>query len=409
METLTLIIFILTYIGIIFTRLPGVNIDRPSAAFFGAVLMIVFGLISFQEAVSAIDFNTIALLLGMMILIAVLELDGFFTLIAHKTTSWSKNPSQLLLIVVFVTGISSAFLVNDAVVLLFTPVIIKICMHKKLNPLPYLIAEIMSSNAGSVMTITGNPQNILIGIKSGIPYGVFLLYLFPVSIISMALIFYLIKKLYKSMVPGSFESDEKIENFEYDIKSMKYSVPIFLLVVAAFFLSHEINVSYPVIALGGASLVLLFGKVKPSRVIKEVDWVLLLFFSSLFIVVHAFEKAGYIGSIISNFRLSQGTGGIFSLHMISLVLSQVVSNVPYTILMIPILSGINDRIIWLTLASASTLAGNLTIIGAMANLIVIELAKNYKIEIKFFEFFKAGIIITLLTFAVSVLILSLYV
>jgi len=409
LETLALVIFILTYTGIIFTRLPGINIDRPSAAFFGAVLMILFGIISFDEAVSAIDFNTIALLLGMMILIAVLELDGFFTFIAHKTTSLSKSPAQLLFIVTFVTGISSAFLVNDAVVLLFTPVVIKICQHKKLNPLPYLIAEIMASNAGSVMTITGNPQNILIGIKSGIPYGTFLLYMLPVSIVGMFVIFFVTKVLYKKEVPISFDSDGGDEEFNYNYRSMKYSVPIFLLVVLAFFLSHEINVSYPIIALAGASLVLLFGKVKPSRVIKEVDWVLLLFFSALFIVVHAFEKAGFLNSIIGSFRLAKGTGGIFSLHMISLVLSQLVSNVPYTILMIPILSGLNDKIIWLTLASASTLAGNLTIIGAMANLIVIEIAKNYKIEIKFFEFFKAGIIITILTFIISIVILSLYV
>ena len=197
MTTTAVIIFIITFLGIIYTRLPKVNIDRPSAAFFGAVAMILFGVLTFEEAVLAIDFNTIALLLGMMIIIVVLELDGFFTFIAEKTISLSKSRNQLLIIIVFVTGIASAFLVNDAVVLLFTPVIIQICRSAKLNPIPYLIAEILSSNVGSAMTITGNPQNILIGMQSGISYSKFLLHLLPVSFLGMILIIPLTKIFFR--------------------------------------------------------------------------------------------------------------------------------------------------------------------------------------------------------------------
>jgi Na+/H+ antiporter NhaD/arsenite permease-like protein len=197
-ETVALIIFIITYLGIIFTTLPGLNIDRPSAAFFGAVAMIFFGVINFDEAVKAIDYNTISLLLGMMILISVLEIDGFFTLIANKTISFSHNKNQLLFIIIFVTGIASAFLVNDAVVLLFTPVIIKICDSGKLNPVPYLIAEIMSSNSGSTLTITGNPQNILIGINSGIAFGRFMLFMLPISLLCLFIIYFTIKFFFKN-------------------------------------------------------------------------------------------------------------------------------------------------------------------------------------------------------------------
>jgi len=174
------------------------NIDRPSAAFFGAVAMVIFGVLSFNEAILAIDFNTITLLLGMMIIISTLQLDGFFSLIAHKTISFAKNQTKLLILVVFVTGIASAFLVNDAVVLIFTPVIILICKSSKINPIPYLIAEILASNAGSVMSITGNPQNMLIGLNSGISYSNFLFHLFPVSIISMIIIIVIIRWLYPS-------------------------------------------------------------------------------------------------------------------------------------------------------------------------------------------------------------------
>ncbi|MFH1194434.1 MAG: anion transporter [bacterium] len=405
--TIAIIIFTITYLGIIFTRLPGVNIDRPSAAFFGAVAMILFGILDFDEAISAIDFNTIALLLGMMIIIAVLELDGFFTLIAEKTISLSKSRTQLMTIIVFVTGIASAFLVNDAVVLLFTPVVIQICRSGKLNPVPYLIAEILASNIGSVMAITGNPQNVLIGIQSGIPYEIFLLKLAPVSFVGMILLIIAMRLMYKR----EFRTKEKLifkeEQFDYNYGSMKFSVPIFGLVVIFFFLGNTLNVIIPVVALTGASLMLIFGKIQPSKVIKEVDWVLLLFFAGLFIVVRGFEKTGALDNLINNSPLSNDLHGLTGLHGLSLLLSQIVSNVPYTILMLPIMKASASEMMWLALASAATLAGNATIIGAVANLIVIESAKKHGIEIKFWEFFKTGFVVTIITLVASVVIISL--
>ena len=407
MTTAAVIIFIITFLGIIYTRLPKVNIDRPSAAFFGAVAMILFGVLTFEEAVLTIDFNTIALLLGMMIVIAVLELDGFFTFIAEKTISLSKSRNQLLTIIIFVTGIASAFLVNDAVVLLFTPVIIQICRSAKLNPIPYLIAEILASNIGSAMTITGNPQNILIGMQSGIRYTYFLLHLLPISLIGMILIVVTIKLSFRKEFGKETELKFQEDNFDYDFKSMRISVPIFMGIILLFFFSHTFNTSIPLIALTGASLILIFGKIKPSKVIKEVDWVLLLFFAGLFIVVHGIEKVGVLDQFINNTPISNNFEGIISLHVLSLVLSQIVSNVPYTILMLPILKSASSDLLWLSLASAATLAGNATIIGAVANLIVIEVAKKYDIEIDFWQFFKIGIIITIVTLLISVLILYL--
>jgi len=405
MYTTALIIFIITYIGIIFTRLPKINIDRPSAAFFGAVAMIVFGVMTFEEAVRAIDYNTIGLLLGMMIIIATLQLDGFFSLIAEKAISYSKTPSRLLFIIVFVTGISSAFLVNDAVVLLFTPVIITICRTSRLNPVPYLMAEILSSNIGSVMTITGNPQNMLIGINSGISYANFMLHLFPVSIIGMLVTVWVVRLFYRKEFGYGVVISSQTHEFEYQYTSMKFSIPIFIGVVVMFFLSKIIHLSIPVVALTGASLILIFGRIKPSKVIKNVDWVLLLFFASLFIVVEGAVKVGLMKGLIESKGLNFSLGGITALHGISLFASQVVSNVPYTVMMLPAMKPLSSDILWLSLASASTLAGNATIIGAMANLIVIESASGYNIHIKFWEFFKIGIVTTLLTFAVSILVL----
>jgi Na+/H+ antiporter NhaD/arsenite permease-like protein len=405
MYTTALIIFIITYLGIIFTSFPKINIDRPSAAFFGAVAMIVFGVMTFEEAVKAIDYNTIGLLLGMMIIIATLQLDGFFSLIAGKAVSYSRTPARLLVIIVFVTGISSAFLVNDAVVLLFTPVVITICRTSRLNPVPYLMAEILSANIGSVMTITGNPQNMLIGISSNISYANFMLHLLPVSILGLFIVVWVVKKFY----PGEFKDGVIISPqehpFEYQYTSMKFSIPIFAGVVVMFFLSKIIHLSIPVIALAGGSLILIFGRIKPSQIIKNVDWVLLLFFASLFIVVEGAVKVGLMKELIEAGGLSSNFGGIAAMHGISLVASQMVSNVPFTVMMLPVLKPLSSDILWLSLASASTLAGNATIIGAMANLIVIESAKGYGVHIKFWEFFKIGIVTTLLTFVVSMVVL----
>jgi Na+/H+ antiporter NhaD/arsenite permease-like protein len=405
MQLTALIIFILTYIGIIFTRLPKINIDRPSAAFFGAIAMIVFGVLGLEEAVKAIDYNTIALLLGMMIIISTLQLDGFFSLIAEKTLSWSRTPIRLLIIITFVTGFASAFLVNDAVVLLFTPVIIAICRVSSLNPVPYLIAEILSSNIGSAMTITGNPQNMLIGINSGIDYANFFYKLLPVSFLGMIMIVFVVRWFYRSNFDSKVLISVESHNFEYKYNSMKFSVPVFAGVVVMFFLGKLINLSIPVIALTGASLILIFGRVKPSQVIQHVDWVLLLFFASLFIVVEGAVKAGLMNSFINSNGLTENLGGIIKLHGLSLFMSQIVSNVPYTVMMLPVLKPISSEILWLSLASASTLAGNATIIGAMANLIVIESAEKQNVKIKFWEFFKIGIIVTLLSFLISIGIL----
>jgi Na+/H+ antiporter NhaD/arsenite permease-like protein len=408
MATTALVIFLITYTGIIFTRLPKVNIDRPSAAFFGAVAMVIFGVLTFDEAIESVDFNTITLLLGMMVIITTLKLDGFFALIAQKTIAYSGTQFRLLVIIVFVTGFSSAFLVNDAVVLLFTPIIISICRSSKLNPVPYLIGEILASNAGSVMTITGNPQNMLIGINSGISYLEFLMFMLPIAILSLLVITITIRFIYPANFKNSVRIDFTEQNFDYNFRSMRYSVPVFILVIIAFFLSKWINISIPLIALAGASLVLILGKIKPSTVIKEVDWVLLLFFASLFIVVHGVEKSGLISSFLNNNFLSADAKGIGFIHVISLVLSQIASNVPYTVAMLPLMKSSGSEILWLALASASTLAGNATIIGAMANLIVIDSAEKNNVKIKFFEFLKSGVIVTLITMTISFLILYLY-
>ncbi|MFA4836504.1 MAG: SLC13 family permease, partial [Dehalococcoidia bacterium] len=293
---IAVLILIVTYIGIAFTKLPKVNIDRPSAAFIGAVLMILFGVLTFQEAIGAIDFNTIALLLGMMILVSALKAAGFFHLLAIKSLALAGTPRSLLILVIVATAISSAFFVNDAVVLLFTPIVIQTCRARKVNPVPYLIAEAMASNIGSAATIVGNPQNMLIGTTSGISFGRFFLHLLPVSAVSTVVLIIVIYRFYGKRFKQSFEacSDLPANERTYDASAIKRLAPILALVMIAFFLSSIIDVKIPLIALACAAVVLLTGKTQPSAIIKEVDWLLLLFFGGLFVVIEGAHSAGVL-------------------------------------------------------------------------------------------------------------------
>ena len=263
------------------------------------------------------------------------------------------------------------------------------------------------------MSMTGNPQNMLIGINSGIPYGEFLLRLLPVSIIGMFVIiafvhlFYRKKYLLANMAVEKYAGNGN-EFSEYNFASMRNSVIVFSGVLILFFFSHIIKIGIPVIALLGASFILLFGTIKPCLVIKQVDWVLLLFFASLFIVVHGVESTGIMQKIISGVPVGENANSLIAVHGISLLLSQIISNVPFTVVMLPLMKTAHSEILWLSLASASTLAGNATIIGAMANLIVIESAEKRGVVIRFFEFLKIGGVVTLISLLISFVVLYLY-
>lgn len=407
MLTATLIL-IITYIGVAFTRLPRVNIDRPSAAFTGGALMILFGVLTFEEAVKAVDFNTIALLLGMMILVSALKVAGFFNLLATKSLSLTTTPKRMLLLVIVATAVSSAFLVNDAVVLLFTPIIIQACRARKINPVPYLIAEAMASNIGSMATIVGNPQNMLIGITSGISFTRFFLYLLPVSALSTIVLIIVMNLFYGKVFKQGFGTYSNIptDGQVYDARAIRRLVPILVLVMITFFLSSLFKLDIPLIALVCAALVLVAGTVKPANIIREVDWVLLLFFAGLFIVIEGAHKSGVLDIFIERLIITPNLAGIASISVISTVVSQLVSNVPLTMLLLPILKNVPGNVLWIALAAGSTLGGNLTIIGAVANIIVVEGAAREGIHIRFIEFLKVGIVVTVITIGIAIAILG---
>ncbi len=400
-------VLIITYVGIAFTRLPGIALDRPSAAFTGAVLMVLLGVMTLDQAVAAIDFNTISLLLGMMILVAVLRHNGFFHLLADRAFRLARTPWRFLVIEVVATAVLSAFLVNDVVVLLFTPVVLQVCRRLQANPIPYLIAEAMASNTGSTATIVGNPQNMLIGVRSGIAFARFFLYLAPVALAATAALILVIWLLYRRQFEGTAaQVRPEIVAEAYQPRSMRWSAVILGGTLVMFFLSSAVNVQVPVIALAAGAAVLLFGRVRPSETIRTVDWVLLLFFAGLFVVVGGAKQAGVLDPLLRLLVIEPDLKGMGSLVAFSALGSQVVSNVPLVMLLLHAVESVHSHLLWVALAAGSTLGGNLTLIGAVANIIVVESAARRGVHVGFWEFLKVGVLVTLASLALGALVLA---
>jgi Na+/H+ antiporter NhaD/arsenite permease-like protein/uncharacterized membrane protein (UPF0127 family) len=401
-----LIIFIITYILIGVRQVPRVHIDRPAGALIGAVLMIAFGVLTLDQAFSAVDMHILPLLLAMMIITVYLRAAGFFELMADKILSLSKTPLQLLIFVTVSSGLLSALFVNDTICLLYTPIILEVTGQLGVNPIPYLLALATSSNIGSVMTVTGNPQNMLIGIYSKIPYLSFFGALLPVALLGFIVSVMVLWYVYRDdMEKKCFLKRPTIP--AYDIKR-----PLLikaLLVCTAVLVAFSFGYPYSLTAAAGAVLLMVIGGIRTERVLESVDWTLLLFFSGLFVVMHGVEVSGLASALINrmgNAASYSTEGKIAGLSLITTVLSNVVSNVPAVVLLKPLMQTLGgNRTFWLTLAMSSTLAGNLTLIGSVANLIVIQQARR-KAEIGFMEYFRVGALVTVATVSIGIVVLA---
>ncbi len=401
-----LVIFLITYLFIGLRQIPRVHIDRPAGALVGAVLMVVTGVLSLDQAFAAVDLHTLLLLLGMMIITVYLRAAGCFELIAERIISLSRTPLQLLILVSVSSGILSALFVNDTICLLYTPIILAVTAQLGVRPMPYLLALATASNIGSVMTITGNPQNMLIGIYSGIPYLSFLGALFPVTIIGLVVSVAVIRVVYaKDLGKVRFDRLPAMPAYDMDRPLLAKSLAVCAGVLAAFSLGYP----YSLTAAAGAVLLMLIGGVRTERVLEGVDWTLLLFFSGLFVVMHGVEVSGLAGSVIGqagDLSSYPQAGRIAGLSLLSALLSNIVSNVPAVMLLKPFIESMGgDRVAWLALAMSSTLAGNFTLIGSVANLIVAQQARK-QVEIGFMEYFRVGALITVITIAAGILVLA---
>ncbi|MGE5172309.1 MAG: SLC13 family permease [Betaproteobacteria bacterium] len=401
-----LIIFIITYLFIGLRQIPRLHIDRPAGALVGAVMMVVFGVLTLDQAFAAVDMHTLLLLLGMMIITVYLRAAGFFELMADKILSLSKTPLQLLIFVTISSGLLSALFVNDTICLIYTPIILEVAIHLGVNPMPYLLALATSSNIGSVMTVTGNPQNMLIGIYSKIPYLSFLGALFPVALAGLAVSVAVIWFWYrKEMSVRAFASRPTMP--KYDVR--KPLLVKALLACAAVLIAFSLGYPYSLVAAAGAVLLLLIGGVSTEKILEGVDWTLLLFFSGLFVVMHGVEVSGLAGAMIEkagDLGSLSPLGRIAGLSAVTVFLSNLVSNVPAVMLLKPLTQSLGSgHFLWLALAMSSTLAGNLTLIGSVANLIVVQQARR-RVEIGFMEYFRAGALITIITVAIGIAVLA---
>jgi Na+/H+ antiporter NhaD/arsenite permease-like protein len=388
------VIFAVTYIAIAIGRLPGFRLDRAGAALVGASLMLAVGGVGIDEVSRIIDFDTVALLLGMMIVVGNLRLSGFFRLITGWAVARGRHPLQLLAAVTLTSGIFSAFLLNDAICLVMTPLVVDVVRRLERNPAPYLLAVAMAANIGSVATITGNPQNILIGGFSHIPYGAFAAALAPVAAAGLVAAMLLIALCY----PREFFGRTRLRLVSprpphlHGPLAIK-SVLVVGLMIAAFFAGQP-----PAkVALIAGGFMLLTRIVRSERIYREIDWPLLLMFAGLFVVVAGFEKALLTPELVAAIgRLGLADPSVLS--AVTAVLSNLVSNVPAVLVLRPFVGQTGDpQHAWLFVAMASTLAGNLTVLGSVANLIVVQPARAGGVTIGFWEYFRVGAPLTLLT------------
>lgn len=401
----SLLIFILTYVIISAQKMKWHSLDRPSGALFGAVLMVITGVLTLDEAYRSIDFNTILLLLGMMLIIAYFKIANSFKYLSYLLISHAKNSFLLLCFVSFSSGILSALFVNDTICLMFTPLLILALHQTKLNPIPYLIALATSSNIGSVVTLTGNPQNMLVGIFSKIPYLDFTLHLLPIGILSLianVLIIYVFFR--KDINFKRFDSIALVKPELHGKLTIK-SLGVLFCVFLGFIFTGNLPLSS---ITGGLALIIISG-VKPQHAMEEVDWTLLLFFSGLFIVMGGINKAGFLTMAHNTVEPYLGNtvpGQIVHFGIFSVIASNLVSNVPFVLLSATWVEKFLDpKTMWYVLAMSSTFAGNLTIMGSVANMIVLELSKEY-VHVGFWDFFRVGITTTVVSVSIGILILA---
>jgi Na+/H+ antiporter NhaD/arsenite permease-like protein len=426
-----LVIFLTTYVLISVRRFGKLNLERPAVALFGAALMVLFGVVAADQAFASIQLDILGLLLGMMIIVVSLELCGFFTWVSVKMIRASKNQFQFLILVMLVTALLSALILNDTVVLLLTPIVIRACRLIKANPVPFLVAEAIAANIGSVATPVGNPQNALIATQSHITFAEFTGKLLPVTILCLVVAMVLVWLVFrKELVDGCdrkgrywfcersrpIDAEKAIQ--EIDPQPVHRSIYLVLgalvLVFIGFVLSPYIGLPLAMVAFIGGAFVLMFlpffnRSVQPIEVLRKVDWTLLLFFVGLFVVLKGVETSGLLATMMDAFQANSGSGltSIPGLTAFCAILSNLISNVPAVMLLSPFVASVGSNNLWLALVTSSTLAGNATILGAAANVIVVETGNKMEVEVSLWQFMKAGLPITVITLLLSVVILGL--
>jgi Na+/H+ antiporter NhaD/arsenite permease-like protein len=400
-------IFVITYVLISGRQLKILPLNRPAAALLGAVLMIATGVMTPERAYRAINYDTLVLLLGMMLVSAYLYLAHFFEWAAELVLTFSRTPERLLLYVTLTSGILSALLVNDTICLMLTPLVVAVIRRGKLPLLPYLIALATSANIGSVATLVGNPQNMIIGHFSRVSFPEFSRALLPAAIVGLAINFWILRVGFRKMLLGA-----TIDRAAHPVTKLDRG--LFALVCVVFvsiFVGFLSGLNLAWTAMTGAALVMVLARRDTHDVLKLVDWHLLVFFAALFIVVDGLSDTGLPNAIYGRLEPIFGSTApaqAWNLAWFSVAGSNVFSNVPFVLVAGNWIGRFTEPdLMWKVLALATTFAGNLTIVGSVANMIVVESARDY-IQVGFWDYARFGVPITILTTAAGVILLLLF-
>ena len=401
MPTIRLIILLVTYLLIAAQGLPWLRLTRPAASLLGAVAMVSIGGLALPDAYAAIDMNVIVFLLGVLLLTAYLELGGFFEWVAARIVRYAHAPASLLGVVVGVSGILSAFFVNDTICLVLTPLVLAVVRPLGLRPLPYLLGIALGSNVGSAMTPTGNPQNMLIGVSSGISFARFVALLALPSLGGLAIVFAVIAFAQRRDLARPLARLTAGESVVAEHPFDRALVMKALVLFAGALVGWLGGLSLPLVAISTAALLIAVARRDPTEAFANVEWELLLFFAALFVVMRGVRDVPLVQDLTSASAARLSGARLHDASVVTaamLALSNLVSNVPAVILWLPIAPRTaHPDFVWLVMAMSSTFAGNLTLIGSMANLIVAERASARGAHIGFVDYLKVGVPATVAT------------
>ncbi|MGV8907336.1 MAG: SLC13 family permease [Acetobacterium sp.] len=408
---LSILIFVLVYVMIIWDKF-----DRTLIALGGALLMIIVRVLNQEEAFGAIDFNTITLLIGMMMIVMVMRRTGIFEYLAIKVVKVSKaDPQRLIILLVLVTGILSALLDNVTTILLIIPVTLSVAKDLKLDPIPFIIAEIFASNVGGTATLIGDPPNIMIGSEVGFNFMDFLLNNALIALPLLILMAFLFALLYKKVLVADESVKKKVLSVNeneaiQDPILLKKSLIVFFFVILGFLLNSIIHIDSSTIAFTGAVVLVFLSGITPEEILMEVEWKTIFFFIGLFILVGGLEATGVIQTLAGQV-LSLTGGDLFmttiAILWVSAIASAFIDNIPFVATMIPMilemgqLSDMNLYPLWWALSLGACLGGNGTVIGSSANVVAIGLAEGQGYRITFGKYFRVAFPFMILSIIVS--------
>lgn len=407
----SLFIFVATYVLISLRRLAHIPLERPAAALLGASLMILLGAVPTTEAFDAIDLSTILLLIGMMLVVVTIESTGFFGRLALWIVEHSRSQARLMVYLALSTAVLSALVLNDTVVLFFTPIIIHAARLLGVNPVKFLVVEAITANIGSLATQIGNPQNAYIATASGITFLRYVTVMGPIAAVTLLVAIAYFLFAYRNDLRAPIEP-RLVTPLE---KSQAITQPRLLwiglaavaLLFAAFLASHRLGLPLSLLALSGGSLLVflapLVGTGTPRTLFRRVDWSIILLFIGLFIVLRGVAVSGLLDRLFTAAdTLAPGSlSSIVGLGVLTSIVSNLISNVPTVLLLANAVAEQGSEALWLTLAASSTLAGNATILGAAANIIVAERSEELNVPILFWQFAKVGLPVTVLTLVIA--------